>query len=1244
MNGKTSEIQTDYKPRMVKGKKGWIVKGMIYTTLIGTGAVTSLNQDVQAADWIANSAETIKARIKKEDASYTFIEGDTFYEIGRAINVKANVLMKLNGFNPGDEYTIPIGTTIKFDGRKVTVTDANGEIKNENVLTDRAKVDPSKTFMNQLSDDTSKESEPEAFEGNVVQNSHYPEQTPHKPKQTKPTIKQPVKPVYPTLPSVDEELIHLKEELVALEEEHALAVVTLEEKNEALNETNQFNLEIDTKILSAQNQVTAASETVINVETNLTGSRADLDTIQLEIKQWEPSEDTPVLPEGLQLQFEHAQQSVLVLQTQYEQAIETFNQSNTFLLQTQAIPKKATDPIVSEIAKLELRIAELEQKIEALKLKIAQLENNVSEDTRTLEDTRLAALEMLTTLHLLADEVDLFSNAISNATLVSEIEAYLEQAKEAHQKNNDLLETSSQFEEAKEQAILTIQQLDLSLQQKETFIANITAASTLEEIDGFLNEAKNTTNDDLETEKPDIDELTEAKETAQEQLTTLILGEEQERLSLKIRQANTLNEIKLVLQEALEIHEMNLQNNHKPEVIPPIEKPSDDETTNKPNEGINEEEHQLALVKNDAFAQLKNLNLKDSQFYISQILTAQSKEDIQDILKQAKNESLQNELEDNELEASKKLEQAKNSAIEQLEKLTLKDKSSYVAQIKQAKSLAEIEALLNSAKEEHLINQPNEGDNEEEKLLALAKEDAIAQLDRLNLKDSHLYISQILTAQSKEDIQDILKQAKNESLQNELEDNELEASKKLEQAKNSAIEQLEKLTLKDKISYVTRILQARTIANVEVILNEAKEESLNNTSTNQEEEEKKLLLAKEKARAQLNQLKLKKPADYLEKIKKAASISAVEQLLNEAKKEHTLTIENEKKELLLIKNEAIEQLNSLNLKDNTTFLDQIKKAISKNEVQNVLSEAYKESEKNNALDNAEKQLKNAKSHALITMASLNLKEQKNVFEKEITLATSIEQVQKIIENAKILSKENDKKDQQKNEATLTINIYTRNVHLPNYSPRFIKSITLTVDARDGFYKIDFSALGLGDQYSLKDLSILTGNVQPGENKEIRLEVSDSTPLILDDPAQIPIAEQTFFTLLNNYRREHNLNTLKWNNELTLASKLRSKEIVTKFGHTRPNNLYFDTAIRQANNGKWIYYGSAGENLARVSSLNTGVLVGHALFNGWKNSPPHNKNMLDSSYRFFGIGIVIANKQVNTTNLFSSDMVINGDHQ
>lgn len=146
------ETTLKYRAKMRKCGKKWIVKGMLFSTIMLGGTLLFENSIVEASEWQANTVEIIEAKLVEVQSSYTFEEGDTFYNIGLAVNVKWQTLMEINGFEAGSQYTVPVGTTITFDGAKVTVTDKNGQIVNEKVLTNEDKIDPSRPFANQTSD------------------------------------------------------------------------------------------------------------------------------------------------------------------------------------------------------------------------------------------------------------------------------------------------------------------------------------------------------------------------------------------------------------------------------------------------------------------------------------------------------------------------------------------------------------------------------------------------------------------------------------------------------------------------------------------------------------------------------------------------------------------------------------------------------------------------------------------------------------------------------------------------------------------------------------------------------------------------------------------------------------------------------------------------------------------------------------------------------------------------------------
>lgn len=138
------------RKRMYKAKKQWVIASA--TVMMGLGIVT-FNQGVVKADsWTANTSDEINQRLNVEEGSYTFVSGDTFWELGQSLNINAFKLMQLNGLSEGQQYTVPVGTVVKFDGNHVSVEDKDGNKVSDVVIKDEDKVDSSKTVANQSSD------------------------------------------------------------------------------------------------------------------------------------------------------------------------------------------------------------------------------------------------------------------------------------------------------------------------------------------------------------------------------------------------------------------------------------------------------------------------------------------------------------------------------------------------------------------------------------------------------------------------------------------------------------------------------------------------------------------------------------------------------------------------------------------------------------------------------------------------------------------------------------------------------------------------------------------------------------------------------------------------------------------------------------------------------------------------------------------------------------------------------------
>lgn len=92
-----------------------------------------------------------------------------------------------------------------------------------------------------------------------------------------------------------------------------------------------------------------------------------------------------------------------------------------------------------------------------------------------------------------------------------------------------------------------------------------------------------------------------------------------------------------------------------------------------------------------------------------------------------------------------------------------------------------------------------------------------------------------------------------------------------------------------------------------------------------------------------------------------------------------------------------------------------------------------------------------------------------------------------------------------------------------------------------------------------------------------------------------------FNLQNAERAKVGAQQLQWNDTVYEACKVRAKEIVTNWSHTRPNGGRYTDLI----NG--VAWSSAGENLAKGTTSASNAVA------SWMASPGHRANMLDGTF-------------------------------
>lgn len=222
----------------------------LFTSILLAGGLIKANETYASELWVANTPDMLV--IQSGQSSYTLVLGDTLWAISQRTNLTVQTLADINSINltSGEQFSLPVGRTIYFNGEKVTVKDATGTVINESIITDTQKVNPSQpvgeSVTQNYSDQNTTNSETTAKTSDNQQNtqpstSEKPNEgtgeteestTPSKPEnpdgETTPT--DPEKPVEPEkiyrgdiIPGVDNGAVGTwtnKDEMISYIEEH----------------------------------------------------------------------------------------------------------------------------------------------------------------------------------------------------------------------------------------------------------------------------------------------------------------------------------------------------------------------------------------------------------------------------------------------------------------------------------------------------------------------------------------------------------------------------------------------------------------------------------------------------------------------------------------------------------------------------------------------------------------------------------------------------------------------------------------------------------------------------------------------------------------------------------------------------------------------------------------------------------------------------------------------------------------
>ncbi|MCJ7796961.1 MAG: CAP domain-containing protein, partial [Thermoleophilia bacterium] len=112
-------------------------------------------------------------------------------------------------------------------------------------------------------------------------------------------------------------------------------------------------------------------------------------------------------------------------------------------------------------------------------------------------------------------------------------------------------------------------------------------------------------------------------------------------------------------------------------------------------------------------------------------------------------------------------------------------------------------------------------------------------------------------------------------------------------------------------------------------------------------------------------------------------------------------------------------------------------------------------------------------------------------------------------------------------------------------------------------------------------------------------------------------ETRFLQLINDYRVQHGLDALMLSGIVSEAAARHSLDMGAHgfFSHTSERSSYFPAGSSPWDRMKLMGYPSGA---AMAENIAAGQRTAQEVFDGWRNSPGHNKNMLSSAYRVIGV--------------------------
>lgn len=1015
-----------YRARMVKGKKGWLIKGLVIGAVSLGGLMISNTSSTYAAEWVPNSVEQIAQRIQPGQTSLTFEWGDTVWNIGLALNIKDPMqLLYDNGFKNGEQYTIQVGTVISWDGNHVTVTSASGEVIGESIITPEQKHDPARTVANQASDTPQKLTTTAQEKPATGQGSQVPP-APNKPgtsnEATNPTTpEKPETPVNPETPENLTELQRLKKLLAELQialaaekeslaENQALLAQLQQTPNketiqQQIDEVTSLIAEKDQQRSESQEQLAVLQESIEAAQESVATSENTLAAYYDQQKQAEEAVNAArsaynaIKEAGDAQQIENAEAALNTANSAYQEISGAVSSAENDVAEKQAIlesvqqqlPAKAQEiqqlDTTAEQERLsqlqqqlellpEVTIAEVQEKIAASEAKIQDLEKQIDETIKKIADIELkvARQETVGQINQLAflsqDQKSDYTNQINTALSQEILDAILMNAvsvNEAEKAKWEAEEAAKQLAAHKQTTITAIAALELSDEEIADFTEQVNKQTTIPAIDTILAAAQGQA-----AANQAARQLQEAKDQAIKTINALadLSTEDQATFTSQITNAENQEQVAAITQAAQE------KNNQL------------------------QAAKALTAAKEAALQEIGKLNLTDEQRTTAQtaIQQADSIDKVNALLEQAREQALANTAAE---EAAKQLQAAKDQAVQtvQIMDLTAQQRATTLAAINEA---ADTTGINKAVQQATIWDKENQAAKTEAEKLATAKQNALIALKDLNLSQTEKdrFSDEITTATTQAEVSAALEKAQKASAAN---DAAAEAAKQLQAAKDTAVKEIESLDLTSQQSadFKEQVTVATDQTAIDKILNAAKTQAAAN------QEAKSLAEYKAAAVDQLTQMNLKDQKEtFTNKIQQATTKDAVDNILAEAKKVAETNDAADK--LAKLKQDLINKLADLNLttQQKADFTSQMQAAKDATQLNTIYAAAETQADENTTAE----ALNKAKEAALAKLKQMNLKDQKDSFITQIKEAKTSSAIDKTLTAAQKVSDKNDADD------------------------------------------------------------------------------------------------------------------------------------------------------------------------------------------------------------------------------------------